>query len=275
MKEHKTLLVMISVLSWCAVHCIEEKLLYSTYGYVKEIDLKSGEVKVLLNVAGNYVFSLAYDYDERYLYIPRRNGDIIKFPYPNNQTVQFETVVSANGPLGIAFDSVNHHLYWTEDGKGKIMRCNADGTNKTTIFDETEPGVLSIDIENRWIYYGQDQYNGKIYRITFDGKERRVIYNQSLLTYGIQVDVIDKRLYWNEYSTGDLKSAWYNGSDVQTVVSTNLRNNWGLDTNDDFIFYSSSVSIVKIAKSVGHTLTVVHRDTAQIYGVLFYKHQEF
>ncbi|XP_071148455.1 low-density lipoprotein receptor-related protein 8-like isoform X2 [Mytilus edulis] len=273
MNEHKTLLVMISVLSWCAVNCKEEKLLYSTHSYVKEIDLKSGDVKVLLFLAGSYMFSLAYDYDGRYLYIPRRSGDIIKFPYPNNQTVQFEIVVSVNAPLGIAFDSVNKHIYWTEDEKGKIMRCNADGTNKTTILDETQPSALSIDVENRWIYYSQELNNGNIYRLTFDGKNRRVIYNLSSYVYGIQVDVIDMRLYWNEFSTGDIKSVWYNGSNVQTVVSTNLRNNWGLDTNDDFIFFSSHHSIFKMAKSVGQTPTVVHIDTNQIYGVFLYKYQ--
>ncbi|VDI62041.1 Hypothetical predicted protein [Mytilus galloprovincialis] len=273
MKEHKALLVMILVLRLCAVNCIEEKLLYSTFGYVKEIDLKSGEVKVLLILAGNYMLSLAYDYDDRYLYIPKRSGDIIKFPYPSNQTVQFEFVVSTNGPLGIAFDSVNKHIYWTEDNKGKIMRCNADGTNKTTILDERQPSALSIDIENRWIYYGQDLNNGKIYRLTFDGKDRRVIYNLSSNMYGIQVDVIDKRLYWNEYYTGALKSVWYNGTDVQTLVNTNLGQNWGLDTNDDFVFYSSFNSIFKMAKSVEQTPTVVHNDTEQIYGVLLYKHQ--
>ncbi|XP_071148459.1 low-density lipoprotein receptor-related protein 8-like [Mytilus edulis] len=272
MKEHKTVIVMISVISVCAVHCLEEKLLYSTSGYIKEIDLKSREIKVILHVLGR-MLSLAYDYDERYLYIPRRNGDILKFPYPNNQTVQFEIVVSTNAILGIAFDSVNKHIYWTEDDKGKIMRCNKDGTNKTTIYDETQPGALAIDVENRWIYYGQDLINGKIYRLTFDGNDRRVIYNLSSYMYGIQVDVVDKRIYWNEYSPGALKSAWYNGTDVQTIVNTNLRQNWDLDTNDDFIFYSSYHLIFKMAKSVGQTPTVVHNDTEQIYGVLLFKHQ--
>lgn len=74
-----------------------------------------------------------------------------RFPYPNNQNGQLEFVVSANGPMGIAFDSVNHHLYWTEVGNGQIMRCNADGSNKKTIFYETQPGVLSINIENRFV----------------------------------------------------------------------------------------------------------------------------
>lgn len=58
---------------------IEEKLVYSTFDSVKEIDLMSGEVKVLLSVAGPNIYSLAYDYDERFLYIPRTGGDIIRY----------------------------------------------------------------------------------------------------------------------------------------------------------------------------------------------------
>lgn len=57
---------------------IEEKLLYSTQHYVKEIDLNSGVVKVLIGT-GSLAYSLTYDYDEKYLYIPRTQGDIIRY----------------------------------------------------------------------------------------------------------------------------------------------------------------------------------------------------
>lgn len=56
-------------------------------------------------------------------------------------------------------------------------------------------------------------------------------------------------------------------------MRTTFRQNWGLDTSDDFIFYSSRYSIVKMAKSVGQTPTVVHNDTSEIYGVLLYTQQ--
>ncbi|VDI19337.1 Hypothetical predicted protein, partial [Mytilus galloprovincialis] len=252
---------------------LEEKLLFSTSGYLKEIDLNSSVVKVLIN-AGSTVYSLTYDYYEKYLYVPRSQGDIIRFPYPSNQKIQFETVVSSRNPLGLAFDSVNHHLYWTDDVEGRIMRCNADGSNKTTVLVETEPAALTIDIKNRWMYYGQDLSNGKIYRLTFDGKDRKVIYNQSSHVLGIQVDVSNSRLYWMEYGTGDLKSAWHNGSDVKTIVSTHsIGRNWEIDTNDDFIFYSRYDTIFKINKSLGQGPTVVHTDTALIYAVFVFKQE--
>ncbi|CAG2253863.1 LRP5_6 [Mytilus edulis] len=75
--------------------------------------------------------------------------------------------------------------------------------------------------------------------------------------------------------SGDLKSAYYNGSDINTVVKTNqLNENWGIAISDDFIFYASGKQILKINKSSGQNATVVHSDTNQIYGVVFLKQEE-
>lgn len=62
---------------------LEEKLLFSTSGYLKEIDLNSSVVKVLIN-AGSTVYSLTYDYYEKYLYVPRSQGDIIRYLVNNS-----------------------------------------------------------------------------------------------------------------------------------------------------------------------------------------------
>ncbi|CAG2209911.1 unnamed protein product [Mytilus edulis] len=195
---------------------LEEKLLFSTSGYLKEIDLNSSVVKVLIN-AGSTVYSLTYDYYEKYLYVPRSQGDIIR------------------NPLGLAFDSVNHHLYWTDDVEGRIMRCNADGSNKTTVLVETEPAALTIDIK---------------------------------------IDVSNSRLYWMEYGTGDLKSAWHNGSDVKTIVSTHsIGRNWEIDTNDDFIFTLDMIQYLRLTNLLGQGPTVVHTDTALIYAVFVFKQE--
>lgn len=39
----------------------------------------------------------------------------------------------------------------------------------------------------RWIYYGQEINDGNIYRLSFDGKEKRVIINHPSVMYGIKV----------------------------------------------------------------------------------------
>lgn len=85
-------------------------------------------------------------------------------------------------------------------------------------------------------------------------------------------DFDDQRVFFIEYDTSDLKSAMYNGSDVKTVISTNVKsNNQGMDIGSDYVFYISNKKILKVLKSSGQIPTTVHTDASQLYGLLFYK----
>lgn len=81
---------------------------------------------------------------------------------------------------------------------------------------------------------------------------------------------MEKRLYWMERSR-DLKSAWYNGSDVKTIISSTL--NWNIAINRDFIFYVSSSTISKINKYSEETPAVVYSETGHVYALLIYEHK--
>lgn len=76
-----------------------------------------------------------------------------RFPYPNDQTVYFEIVVSTLNPYYVAFDSENSHLYWTGLNLGKIMRCNPDGSDLSTIVDVSRPVALTLDTHNRFVMF--------------------------------------------------------------------------------------------------------------------------
>lgn len=74
------------------------------------------------------------------------------------------------------------------------------------------------------------------------------------------------------YGPGNLRSAWYNGSYVTTVVTYNSgHNNRNIDIVGDTIFFASGNTIVKTNKYLGQLPTVVHRDTEEIWGVLYYR----
>lgn len=56
----------------------KQKLVFSTYNYLKEIDLDTGVVQKLTS-QNEQVHSLAYDIKERYMYVPRYDtGDIVR-----------------------------------------------------------------------------------------------------------------------------------------------------------------------------------------------------
>ncbi|CAG2229958.1 unnamed protein product [Mytilus edulis] len=188
-----------------------------------------------------------------------------RFPYPNDQTLYFEIVVSTLNPYYVAFDSENSHLYWTGRTLGKINRCNPNGSDPTTIVDVSIPVALTLDTHN------STQNSIALHKVTFDGKANQVVVNLTAWPIDIEIDFVDRRIYCMEYDTGDLKSAWYNGSDVKTVVRTNvIGNNREIDIGDDYVFYTSSRNILKIHKSSGQMPTVVHTEPRQIFGLLFY-----
>ncbi|XP_063412188.1 protein cueball-like [Mytilus trossulus] len=275
MKLSQIMLDMMSVLFIVTgFYCFEEKLLFSTSsGKIKELNIIKGEVKVLGN-AESEVFVLAYDNEDKYVYVPRQTQEqIIRFPYPSNQTTEFEIVVSEIIPGGIAFDSEHRYLYWTEPMERKIMRSNTNGSNITRIFNDTvEPAALTIDKENRWMYFGQGIPNGTIHKLSLDDEGHHIINDLASWVFGIYAD--DTRLYWMDNFMGDLKSALFDGTDIQTIVSTNtFKLNGEVDVKDDFIFYTSSTQILKINKNGGEVPIALHTDTERVHGLLLFKQE--
>lgn len=91
-------------------------------------------------------------------------------------------VAGLSRPIGMAIDAANGHIYWAEDGAGRIARANLDGTEVTTII--TDRG----DTEN----------------------PDPVANPQGIVLH-------NGRIYWSEYSNG-LYSANLDGSDVQHLI---------------------------------------------------------
>ncbi|CAG2233326.1 LRP5_6 [Mytilus edulis] len=184
------LYLQVSVVAVCCVYGKQEKLLFTTANNIQEIDLDTLVVKELAYQSTDS-HSLAYDEKERYVYSSRLTENVIvRFPYPNDQAVNFETVVSTHRPYYVAFDSKNSHLYWTKlNTLGEIRRCNSDGTDVTIIVNETLPIALALDTHNRWIYYSTETSNALL-RVRFDGKDRQVVINLTSRVIDIQVGML-------------------------------------------------------------------------------------
>lgn len=72
---------------------------------------------------------------------------------------------------------------------------------------------------------------------------------------------------------GDLKSSYYNGSNVVTVVSTNLTgSSIGVNVYGNEIYCAIGMKLVRIPISSKPTSTVIHSEimASKIDGVLFY-----
>ncbi|XP_071150530.1 hemicentin-1-like [Mytilus edulis] len=201
----------------------QNTLLFSTSDDIKELDLDSGNVTVLASGV-HYVFSMDYDYIHGFVYFSRYyKNDILRFNYTFVENITLETViVTEHYPVGVAIDPVDYHVYWTEtfSSSRRIRRCNFDGTNPVVLINEKSPWTISLDLINRWIYFGT--VIGTIGRFEMNGTyQETIIANGIGYVSDLSIDTNLDYIYWIEYDTGDLKSADINSYNVSYVYDGN------------------------------------------------------
>ncbi|XP_063398896.1 low-density lipoprotein receptor-related protein 4-like [Mytilus trossulus] len=122
--------------------CYSGKLLFSTFSRIMEFDFDTYSATVLLELGSTSKYAIDYDYQNRYIYFPRYSyDDIVRFAYPSSNTTLQTVVQSTSYPSGIAVDSTNDHLYWVDDYRGQLSRCNIDGSNVTVLSTFINPWV--------------------------------------------------------------------------------------------------------------------------------------
>jgi hypothetical protein len=117
----------------------------------------------------------------------------------------------------VVFDPVDKHLYLTSLGDGKIIRINADGSEKKDFLAGLQPpSRLFLDVKNRKLYWAS---NGqpRLDRINLDGSGREVaIANLPGVAYGFGIDPVEQKIYWT-YPGGALYRAKLDGSERQQL----------------------------------------------------------
>lgn len=248
---------------------LQNKIIYSIHGSIKEINLLNGEVSTLVSNLQSNIYSLDYDYKTGYVFFPRHNkDDILRFRYPSDTAYSTELVTSAREPIALVIDPLLNHVYWTEIYQQKIYRCNFDGTNKNLILQDDQLYAITLDYVNSWLYYSTK--TNKIRRSRLNGADKHTLKELVDVT-GLGIDANKKRLYWMEYQKGDLESSDLNGTNAIKVVSTNkTRTNIGIYVYGSKIYCSNGYQTLKVTVSPVTMAKVVHTDTETIHGVLFY-----
>ncbi|VDI79589.1 Hypothetical predicted protein [Mytilus galloprovincialis] len=250
---------------------LQNKLIYSTKNTIKEIDLRSGSISVLLANLGSDIYSLDCDYTNGYIYFPRHNLDVIsRFRYPADKPYTVNNVTTAAQPISLVIDPLYENVYWTELYTGKICRCNLKGLDKACILQDDRLYAITLDHRNRWLYYSTFGTTRKIRRVRLNGSEKQTIIDSVEVT-GLGIDAYKNRSYWMEYQKGDLESSDLNGANAIKVVSTNkTRTNIGINVYGSKIYCSSGNQILKVTVSPITMAEVIHTDTTGINSVLFH-----
>ncbi|XP_071121806.1 low-density lipoprotein receptor-related protein 4-like [Mytilus edulis] len=254
-----------------AAESVRGKVLFANFTSINEIDVKTRIVTVLVN-HGDSVYSLDYDYQNKYVYFPRYNLNyIMRFPYPS-QNITLQHVVSTSlSPSGVAVDSANDHVYWVNNYGNTVSRCKLDGTNVVVVSNSlSNTFMIRLDVINRWLYIGY--YNKGISKSRFDLTDMSMIANFTSNTYCMDIDLIEQRLYWMNYN-GDIKSVNVDGSDVKTIISTNYRKcYYAIGVSGSYIYYADNNNqLVMMNKSQGSTPTVLYNDTSTMASIYVFK----
>ncbi|CAG2242148.1 LRP1B [Mytilus edulis] len=261
-------------------HCVpfassyQVKLLYSTVTGIIEFDFDTHSATVLLEHGSSGVYAIDYDYQNRYIYFPRYSyHDIVRFPYPSNNTTLQTVVQSLSYPTGIAVDSANDHIYWIDYYGSQLSRCNIDGSNVTVLSTFIHPWVIRLDVTNRWMYI-VEQSTG-ILKSRFDLSDRRTITNfTSTPVYCMDIDTEENRLYWINYD-GEMKSCKDDGSDVKTILSTNVsRAYYAIHVVGSYIYYANANQLLMLSKTSGSTPTVLYNDSSYIYSIFVFNQSD-
>ncbi|CAC5389511.1 unnamed protein product [Mytilus coruscus] len=251
------------------------KLLYSNDTSIMEFDIDTHNLTVLVE-QGSSVYGMDYDYKNRFIYFPRYNiYDIARFPYPSeNRTLQ--TIVQTEQyPIGIAVDSANGHIYWTDISTHKLSRCVLDGTNVTIISTISNSWAIRLDVTNRWMYIAE--YNLGILKSRFNLEEKQTIVSfTSGGAYCMDIDTDGNRLYWINVD-GDMNSAKVDGSDVKTILSTNVRRNYyAIGVFGSQIYYANEYhQLLLVTKTPGSKPTVLYNDTSEIHSIFVFNQAAF
>ncbi|CAC5413281.1 LRP1 [Mytilus coruscus] len=260
------------------LHCIElasslrGKLLFSNSTSIMEFDVATQNVTPLIEHAGSRLFALDFDYSKGYVYFPRAlQQEIMRFPYTStNRTLQ--TVVKTGLlPVGLAVDSVNEHVYWIEYYGFELYRCNMDGTNITVLSTLRNPFVIRLDVTNRWIYILETQPTAsRILKSRFDIAITQTIVNLTTHVLCMAIDNDENRLYWM-IDDGDIQSAKDDGSDVKTILSTNVSiSNCAIDVFGSYVYYAYGSHLLLLNKAQ-ETQTVLCNYTSRIDGIFVFK----
>ncbi|CAC5392976.1 LRP5_6 [Mytilus coruscus] len=247
-----------------------QKLLFSSSTSIMEFDVTRRNVTLLVKDLNSSVQALDYDYENGYVYFPRfLLNDIMRFQYPSKNITLQRVIYTQPYPVGIAIDSPNGHIYWIVDGVNKLSRCNLDGTSVTALTTLRSPWVIRLDVTNRLIYF--TEWLVAISKIKFDLTENQMIVNLSIPSTCMDLDLDEGRLYWINYDS-DIKSAKFDGSDVQTISSKNLRKGYyGISVLDNNIYYINETELLMIHKRQGSSPIVLYNDTKVIDGLFLFK----
>lgn len=166
-----------------------------------------------------------------------------------------QTVSSVNGYRSLRLDPSETYWYWVDRSAGKIMRCDLDFDNITTLISGlSSPYAVTPDSSNLFVV---DNGAGTIIKYDLDGTNPVTLASGLSSPQGCATKDGDSYLYYSDSTDTKiakfLKADGTGGSDVVTGITVR---GMFLDT-DDYIYFGGGSVVRRIPKAGGSVETLV------------------
>jgi len=121
---------------------------------------------------------------------------------------------------------------------GSIDSVNLDGSNHVNIITGlTKPNGVAVDLTNEKIYYTEEGGTAKVGRADLDGSNNETLVSGGSSNQGIALDIPNSHMYWTSQTSGQLKRANTDGTDIINVIGINNATGIDLDLSAGKIYY--------------------------------------
>jgi sugar lactone lactonase YvrE len=136
-----------------------------------------------------------------------------------------DIITGLGNPYGVAVDTTNNKIYFTDQNNDYIKSANRDGSSEIILASGadglSQPLGIAVDRVNQKLYCA-DFTEDKIFKLDTDGNNFETIasgadgLNEPI---GIAVDAINNKLYWTEVGNDVVKRSNLDGSSIETIVT--------------------------------------------------------
>ncbi|XP_029878402.1 pro-epidermal growth factor isoform X4 [Aquila chrysaetos chrysaetos] len=147
------------------------------------------------------------------------------------------------GISGFVIDWINQDILWANRQKATIEATDMNGKKRRVLLrDVGHPTRITIDAEQRLLFWSSDGTVSSIHRVSISGSDVRNVLRTTIKIKAISLDLVDTRIYWIQHDHGKeishIGSCNYDGGAVRLLKNSARHQLLGMSLFAEHLYYS-------------------------------------
>jgi hypothetical protein len=170
---------------------------------------------------------VAVDMKEGHLYYSTTRGLIGRTNLDGSNNTEIVSVPSVTANISTSYSSIraidldlkNGKIYWVDENRGRVQRCNLDGTQIEVVVPEdlSAKGGISVDSYNNEAYF-TDSNSGEVKKVLLANNQVQSLFQGLQYPLHIDADVLGGKLYFTDYNASSVLKANLDGSSASGIT---------------------------------------------------------